>query len=42
MNKELIEELNYLSEFGDTYKDRMRDIAKQLVEELSKPRICKY
>lgn len=42
MNKELINELNYLSQFWDVYKDRMRDIAKQLVEELSRPRICEY
>ena len=42
MNKQLIEELNELSEYWDTYKDRMREIAKQLVEELSKPRICEY
>lgn len=42
MNKELIEQLNELSEYGDTYKDKMRDIAKQLVEELSRPRICEY
>jgi len=42
MNKELINELNELSEYWDLYKDRMKAIATQLVEELSRPRICEY
>lgn len=42
MREDLIQELNRLSEFWDIYKDRMREIAKELVKDLDRSRICKY
>ena len=37
MKEELINELNELSTYWDKYKDRMCEIAKQLIAELTRP-----
>lgn len=39
MKEELINELNELSSYGDKYKDRMCEIAKQLIAELTRPNV---
>ena len=39
MKEELINELNELSSYWDKYKDRMCEIAKQLIAELTRPSV---